>query len=65
LTASMLFYGYLLGATGPFAVSLLRSLSGGFTLPFAVLALLALAALALAAPAANRPSFRPTGQRHP
>jgi CP family cyanate transporter-like MFS transporter len=62
LTASMLFYGYLLGATGPFAVSLLRSMSGGFALPFVVLAILALAALAVAAPAANRPSFRSTGR---
>jgi cyanate permease len=58
----MLFYGYLLGATGPFAVSLLRSMSGGFALPFVVLAILALAALAVAAPAANRPSFRSTGR---
>lgn len=56
LTASMLFYGYLLGATGPFAVSILRSVSGGFTLPFAALALLALAALVLAAPAGKHPA---------
>jgi CP family cyanate transporter-like MFS transporter len=63
LTASMLFYGYLIGATGPFAVSLLRSLSGGFAVPFVVLAILALAALALAAPAANKPSgFRSIGR---
>jgi cyanate permease len=54
----MLFYGYLLGATGPFAVSLLRSISGGFALPFVGLALLALLALAFAAPAANNPHLR-------
>ena len=50
LTASMLFYGYLLAATGPFAVSILRSVSGGFTLPFVVLAVLALLTLLLARP---------------
>jgi CP family cyanate transporter-like MFS transporter len=50
LTASMLFYGYLLGATGPFAVSILRSVSGGFTVPFVMLAVLALLALLLARP---------------
>jgi CP family cyanate transporter-like MFS transporter len=58
LTASMLFYGYLLGATGPFAVSILRSVSGGFSVPFVVLAVLALVALLLAKPVVNGPRFR-------
>ena len=62
LTASMLFYGYLLGATGPFAVSLMRSVSGGFAVPFVGLAVLALLALALAAPAANNPHLRLIGR---
>ena len=53
LTASMLFYGYLLGATGPFAVSILRSLSGGFAMPFVFLAILAALAFSLADPVAN------------
>jgi CP family cyanate transporter-like MFS transporter len=55
LTASMLFYGYLLGATGPFAVSILRSVSGGFTVPFVMLAVLALLALLLARPVVHGP----------
>jgi MFS transporter, CP family, cyanate transporter len=55
LTASMLFYGYLLGATGPFAVSILRSVSGGFTVPFVMLAILALLALLLARPVVHGP----------
>jgi CP family cyanate transporter-like MFS transporter len=38
VTAFMLCYGYLLAATGPFAVSVLRSLSGGFALGFCFLA---------------------------
>jgi CP family cyanate transporter-like MFS transporter len=58
LTASMLFYGYLLGATGPFAVSILRSVSGGFAVPFVVLAVLALLALLLAKPVVNGPRSR-------
>ncbi len=65
LTASMLFYGYLLGATGPFAVSVIRSISGGFAAPFVVLAILALVALALAAPAANAPRLRANGTKTP
>lgn len=58
LTASMLFYGYLLGATGPFAVSLLRSVSGGFTAPLALLATLAVFALSLAGPVAKGPRYK-------
>lgn len=59
LTASMLFYGYLLGATGPFAVSLLRSVSGGFTVPLVFLCVLALLAILLAGPVAKGPrSYR-------
>jgi CP family cyanate transporter-like MFS transporter len=57
LTASMLFYGYLLGATGPFAVSLLRSASGGFTAPLVLLAILAVLALSLAGPVAKGPRY--------
>jgi MFS transporter, CP family, cyanate transporter len=57
LTASMLFYGYLLGATGPFAVSLLRSVSGGFTAPLVLLATLAVLALSLAGPVAKGPRY--------
>ena len=55
LTASMLFYGYLVGATGPFAVSLLRSVTGSFTAPLVLLAILAVAAFALAGPVARGP----------
>lgn len=58
LTASMLFYGYLLGATGPFAVSILRSVSGGFAVPYVVLAVLALLAMLLAKPVVNGPRSR-------
>ena len=55
LTASMLVYGYLLGATGPFAVSLLRS--GGFTAPLVLLTTLAVLALSLAGPVAKGPRY--------
>jgi MFS transporter, CP family, cyanate transporter len=48
LTATMLFYGYLLGATGPFAVSLLRSATGGFAAPFVLLAVLSAVAFLIA-----------------
>jgi CP family cyanate transporter-like MFS transporter len=48
LTASMLCYGYLIGATGPFAVSLLRSVSGGFAASYALLAGLSSVALLIA-----------------
>lgn len=48
LTATMLFYGYLIGATGPFAVSLIRTATGGFTVPFLVLAVLTVVELMLA-----------------
>jgi MFS transporter, CP family, cyanate transporter len=64
LTASMLFYGYLLGATGPFVVSILRSASGGFAVPFVLLAILALVAISLAGPAANKPRHRLTSAPH-
>lgn len=57
LTASMLFYGYLLGATGPFAVGLLRSVSGGFEAPLVLLATLAVLALSLAGPVAKGPRY--------
>ncbi len=48
LTATMLFYGYLLGASGPFVVSLLRSGTGSFLTPFLLLAGLAAAEVLLA-----------------
>jgi CP family cyanate transporter-like MFS transporter len=64
LTASMLFYGYLLGATGPFAVSILRSVSDGFTAPFLLLGVLALVTMSLAGPAATRPGLRWTERAH-
>jgi CP family cyanate transporter-like MFS transporter len=48
LTASMLCYGYLLAATGPFVVSLVRGASAGFVIPFLVLAALAVACAMLA-----------------
>jgi CP family cyanate transporter-like MFS transporter len=54
LTATMLFYGYLLGATGPFIVSLLRSGTGSFLTPFLLLAGLAAAEVLLARPVVGR-----------
>ncbi len=48
LTASMLCYGYLIGATGPFAVGLLRSASGGFAASYVLLAGLSGLALLIA-----------------
>ncbi len=48
LTSTMLFYGYLLGAAGPFIVSLLRSGTGSFLTPFLLLAALAAAEVVLA-----------------
>ena len=54
VTASMLLYGYLLGAAGPFIVSLLRTFSGGFEVPFATLAAGCVAAVILAQAAVNR-----------
>ena len=63
VTASMLLYGYMLGATGPFIVSVLRTASGGFALPFVALAAACAAAaiLAHAAVSARTPvtSFKP------
>lgn len=56
VTASMLLYGYLLGAAGPFIVSLLRTLSGGFALPFATLAAACAAAVILAQATVSRQS---------
>jgi CP family cyanate transporter-like MFS transporter len=58
LTATMLFYGYLLAAAGPFAVSLLRSATGSFAPPFILLALLSVVALLLAGAVVGR---APTG----
>ncbi|HEX4755280.1 MAG TPA: MFS transporter [Candidatus Dormibacteraeota bacterium] len=54
LTSTMLFYGYLLAATGPFIVSLLRSGTGSFTTPFLLLAALAGAEVLLAHPLVGR-----------
>jgi CP family cyanate transporter-like MFS transporter len=56
LTASMLCYGYLLAATGPFAVSLLRSASGGFAAAYVFLAALSVLALLIARPVVGRNS---------
>jgi MFS transporter, CP family, cyanate transporter len=56
LTASMLCYGYLLGATGPFAVSLLRSVSGSFAAACVLLATLSALALLIARPVVGRNS---------
>jgi CP family cyanate transporter-like MFS transporter len=58
LTATMLFYGYLLAASGPFAVSLLRSATGSFAPPFILLALLSVVALLFAGAVVGR---APTG----
>lgn len=48
MTATTLCYGYLLAATGPFVVSVLRSLSGDFRLSFSLLSVVSLLALAIA-----------------
>jgi CP family cyanate transporter-like MFS transporter len=48
LTATTLCYGYLLAAMGPFVVSVLRSLSGGFSWSFALLSALSIIALSIA-----------------
>ena len=57
LTSTMLFYGYLLGATGPFIVSLLRKAAPASPLVF--LCVLALLAILLAGPVAKGPrSYR-------
>jgi CP family cyanate transporter-like MFS transporter len=54
LTATTLCYGYLLAATGPFVVSVLRSLSGSFTLAFGFLAVISCSALGVARSAVAR-----------
>jgi CP family cyanate transporter-like MFS transporter len=56
LTASMLCYGYLLGATGPLIVGVLRSSTGGFEVAFVALAVVCVATFILA-----RPLLRPHG----
>jgi CP family cyanate transporter-like MFS transporter len=48
MTATTLCYGYLLAATGPFVVSVLRSLSGDFRWSFGLLSVVSLVALAIA-----------------
>jgi CP family cyanate transporter-like MFS transporter len=55
LTASMPCYGYMLGAAGPFAVSLLPSASGGFAVAYVVLAAFSGLALLVARPVVDRP----------
>jgi CP family cyanate transporter-like MFS transporter len=56
LTATMLFYGYLLAAAGPLAVSLLRSTTGSFATPFILLAVLSVVALLFAGAVVGRGS---------
>ena len=48
LTATTLCYGYLLAAAGPFLVSIMRNLSGGFASAFALLAAVSLVELGVA-----------------